>query len=408
MPARALFASLLVLTAAGGLALVAAAQTGPAGDDLGQTQAALAQARSEQVAAATRAARLEGGAAMAVAAADRTAQQTAALAARIQESEAGIAVQQARIGLIERQRGVLRATLAQRQRPVVQLTAALQRLSRRPLLLSLLRPGSIRETAMTRALLETMLPEVSRRTRALRGELARGRVLEAQARGAAQALRGEQATLATRRLSLAAVETRQRLASRSASGDAARETERALALAEQARDLSALVGDLARAGSLRAALAALPGPVMRPPRPDQSQVVERAAPETASPAPARIPGFMLPVAGGLVTGFGAGSEGAPRSRGIGIAARAGALVVAPAAGRVAFAGAYRGFGSIAIIEHEGGWTSLVTGLARVDVAVGDTLVGGAPLGIAAGGAPLGFELRQGGTPVNPLDQFGTI
>jgi septal ring factor EnvC (AmiA/AmiB activator) len=60
-----------------------------------------------------------------------------------------------------------------------------------------------------------------------------------------------------------------------------------------------------------------------------------------------------------------------------------------------------------IIEHDGGWTSLVTGLARTDVAVGEQLVAGAPLGIAAQRNPtVTLELRRAGTPVNPLDFVG--
>jgi murein hydrolase activator len=79
-------------------------------------------------------------------------------------------------------------------------------------------------------------------------------------------------------------------------------------------------------------------------------------------------------------------------------------VVAPAAGRVAFAGPFRGFDRIVIVEHAGGFTSLVTGLARVDVEVGAELVGGAPLGVAGSRRPLvGLELRRGGEPVNPID-----
>ena len=71
----------------------------------------------------------------------------------------------------------------------------------------------------------------------------------------------------------------------------------------------------------------------------------------------------------MVTGFGA-PQGGALSQGIAIAPLAGAQVVAPAAGRIAFAGPYRGYGQIVIVEHAGGWTSLVTGLVRADTAVG--------------------------------------
>ena len=86
----------------------------------------MTQAQGEQ--ARRRAEALEANAASAVAAADKTAQVAAAVAARIQQAEAKIAENEARIRLIDRQRMQLRARLAERQRPVVQLTAALQRL----------------------------------------------------------------------------------------------------------------------------------------------------------------------------------------------------------------------------------------------------------------------------------------
>jgi septal ring factor EnvC (AmiA/AmiB activator) len=74
---------------------------------------------------------------------------------------------------------------------------------------------------------------------------------------------------------------------------------------------------------------------------------------------------------------------------------------------VVFAGAYRGYGQIVIIEHPAGWSSLVTGLSTLDVAVGDQLVGGSPLGVTGPGQPLvTLELRKDGQPVNPLDQLG--
>ncbi len=80
----------------------------------------------------------------------------------------------------------------------------------------------------------------------------------------------------------------------------------------------------------------------------------------------------------------------------------GALVVAPGAGRVAFAGPYRGFGTIVIVEHADGWTSLLTGLAATRVGVGQPVVPGSPLGEAPVREPrITVELRRNGIPVDP-------
>ena len=391
---------LLALLALGGVG-PAIAQVAPGYDDADETRRAMAEAQAEGASARVRAEVLEAGAARATEAVTRTAQEAAAVAARIQQAEAGRAANEARIRMIDRQRANLRTRLAQRQRPVMQLTAALQRLSRRPAVLSLLRPGSVRDTMYMRALLETMLPDVERRTAALRAEIARGRSLQQEARRASAALRASEQELGMRRQALAALETRQRLALREASGVADREAERALALAEQARDLGGLVRQLDAAGLVRDSLARLPGPLVRPARPEDSQVTAVAA----QPELARGLGrYQLPLAGRLVAGFGDLQPGLPRSRGISIAARAGAQAVAPAAGRVAFAGPYRGYGNIVIIEHPGGWTTLVTGLGQLDAQIGQRLVAGSPLGVAGPGKPLvGLELRRNGEPVNPLD-----
>lgn len=365
-------------------------------------QTALAEADAQGKEARARAEALEASAARAVAAADKTAQEAAALAARIQESEAQIAANEAKIRLIEQQQAALRVELAQRQRPLIELTAALQRLSRRPAVLSLLRPGSLQEAVYLRAVLETMLPQVERRTAGLRAAIVQGKALQAQAKQASADLRTSQGELGRRRQSLAALEVRQRLESRSASSSADREADRALALAEQARDLGGLVGELDKAGRLRGQLAGLPGPVLRPAQPHAAQVAaepERAAQPSNAPAH-----YLLPVSGRLVAGFGAMTPDQVQSRGISIASRGGAQVVAPGAGRVAFAGPYQGYGTIVIIEHGGGWTSLVTGLAVLDTRVGRDLVAGSPVGQAGPGRPvLSLELRKDGTPVNPLD-----
>ena len=177
---------LLALAALGG----AAAQVPPS--DPAQLQRALAEARAAGAAAGRRAAELEAQASTAQAAVERTAREAAGIAARIQQAEAGIAANEARAAMIERDRAALRARLAQRQQPLVRLTAALQRLARRPAGFALLRPGSLQDTVYLRAALEAMLPEIRRRTADLRAELDRSRALQAQARTNAQGLRQAQ------------------------------------------------------------------------------------------------------------------------------------------------------------------------------------------------------------------------
>lgn len=396
-----------VLTAGEGLGLpgqrVSAIDT--AGLDAAKARAQIEAARKEGAIIRKRAEKLEARARSATRDADKAARETAALAARIQENEAAIAAREARITLIASQRMKLRADLAERQGPLARLTGSLQRLSRRPPLLALLRPGSVRDAVYLRALLDTVLPEVDKRTADLRAEIEKGRRLEREALAAETDLRQAQATMRERRQRLAALETRQRLASRAVGGTATRENERALALAEKARDLGELVAAMDAQGKLREQLAALPGPIMRPPRPEDAKVVATQF----VPPPEGLGSWTLPVMGQLVTGFAEEAPGQARANGITLAPRGNAQVIAPAPGRVAFAGLYRGHGRIVILEHEGGWTSLVTGLARLDVSVGETLVAGAPLGIAAPRAPrVMVELRREGTPVNPLDYVRSL
>ena len=185
-------------------------------------------------------------------------------------------------------------------------------------------------------------------------------------------------------------------------------------LAEDVRDLDGLIERLDANAALRQRLAALSGPVLRPQNlgdGNSGDIAAQAEPASSvdegSPTPAQPSApadFQLPVQGRTISGFGEERASGLRAKGIALAPQPGAQIVAPAQGRVVFAGPYEGFGRIVIIEHAGGWSSLVTGLGRVDVTVGETIIGGAPLGIAdPEGGLIGIELRERGQPVNPLN-----
>lgn len=380
-----------------------AAILGTGGTNLRQEQAALKAARLQSERARERSERLEQQATAARDEAEQARRRAAALAARIQQAEADIQAAQARIAIIARLQSAQAARLAAKQEPVVRLTAALQMIARRPLALALVQPGTVSDAVHMRAVLGQVLPVIEQRTAGMRADLERSRALRNSAEQAAGSLAQGQADLRSRQTALDRLETQKRLAARGYRANAELESERALALGERARDIVDLMDRLEQAGDLRDELAQLSGPLPRPARPDLAP----------APAPTRerdtvgAPAYRMPVMGQLVTGMGELSESGVRSRGLTIVTQAGALAVAPTAGRVVFAGPYRGYGQILIIDHGGGWTTLITGLLRLSATVGETVRQGDPLGTAGPGRPsITIELRRNGRPVDIVPLVG--
>jgi septal ring factor EnvC (AmiA/AmiB activator) len=369
------------------------------GASLAQERAALARATAQAAEARKRSDVMEGRAALATAAADRTRDQAAALAARVQQSEAELRAGEARIAVIAAQQRAQARRLAIRQKPIANLTGALQQIARRSPVLALVEPGPVSDAVHRRIVLSQMLPIITERTRDLRAELARSAQLRKDEENAAAALRTTRVTLLDQRKRLAAMEQRLRVAARQLQETAGAETERAIAMSEEARDIGDLMTRLEAAGSVRASLMRLPGPTLRPAEPGAVPV----PPATSSPAQdGRTPAYHLPVVGEVVTGFGEISTAGMRSRGLVITAMPSAALVAPADGRVAFAGPFRGYGQILIIEHDGGLTSLIANLGRLSAAVGDELRQGDPIGSAPAGrrSEILIELRKGEVPVD--------
>lgn len=113
--------------------------------------------------------------------------------------------------------------------------------------------------------------------------------------------------------------------------------------------------------------------------------------------------MLLPVHGKVYIAFGQRDGlGAP-SKGITFSTRPGASVVTPLAGTVKFAGPFQKYKQILIVEHKGGYHSLIAGLARIDTVVGASLAAGEPVGIAdSSSSPrVYYELRYNGKPINP-------
>lgn len=380
----------LTLAAALLAMLAVGAAVGAQAPSFGDQQARLRAAEGAVRAADARARALDRAAADARDQAAQARAKEAAAAERVRAAQARIAAARARIAIVDRLLAAQRGRIARSQGPVLRLVAALQSMARRPAILGLVQPGSTTDIVHVRAALATTLPLVEARTAGVRAELAHTRRLRATAASAVDGLRAGLVRLQGERTALVKLEAEHRARALALDRGALIESDRALALGEQARDLVDQMAVQGVAAATEADLAALPGPLPRPS-------------PAAAPAPARFaPAYRLPVAGRVITGLGEVSQTGVRSRGLTLACAPGSPAVAPAAGRVLYSGPFRGYGGIVIIDHGDGWTSLVAGLGDLTVREGARVAQGSPIGHAGRGAAphVTVELRRRGIPMD--------
>lgn len=392
---RAMHVIILLSLFAGATASVAREGAGAPRDRLSEARRQLSEAKRTAILAAARADRLTAAAARERRQADRINARQRALAAKVVAAQADIEAARLRVTIIDRLLTDQRAALGAAQTPIARLLAALQALARRPTIVAVAQRGSVDDLVHVRAVLGTALPVVRAQTQGVRAALDRTRRLQAGAVLAATALREGRARLEANRSALATLEADHRARSQAFGRTAISESDRALAMGERARDLvdGMAVADLAEATARD--LAALPGPSPRP-----------VAPGSIVPAAAHGI-YRLPVRGQLMTGFDEVSAAGVRSRGLTFAVAPRARVVAPAAGLVRYAGRFRSYGTIVIIDHGAGWSSLVTGLSATPVKPGARVAMGAPIGIAQRSEPrVTVELRRQGRAVDAAALIG--
>lgn len=377
------------LAITGAAVLLASATAAP--DPLTVERERLRTAKQQAVQASARAADLERRASDERNAAAKARAQEGAIAARIDRAEANVTAAQARVAIVASLLARQRAELGERQAPIARLIAALASLARRPAAAAIVQPGSVTDLVHVRAVLGSALPVIRRQTAELRGDLARTRALQASAALAARSLGNERQTLLAERQSLADLRARHAAAAVRLDRDALAQSDRAIAMGEEARDIIDRMAAIGETAATLDELAALPGP-----------------PRSAARAGGAAAVYRLPVRGRLVTGLGEVSSNGVRARGLTFAVAAKAPVVAPAAGKVIFARPFRGFGTIVIIDHGSGWNSLVTGLARTAVARGASVTAGQPIGRAPDGEEprITVELRRRGQPMDVTALIG--
>ncbi len=175
-----------------------------------------------------------------------------------------------------------------------------------------------------------------------------------------------------------------------------------------ARRPSAALLDAARAAQAAAERERAAG---RPPALARSRQASRRPATTRRGLPMRA-ALLPPVRGRIVGAFGQPDDAGQPNRGIAFETAEQAQVVAPFAGQVMFAGPFRSYGLVLIIDHGEGYHSVLLGLARIDATVGQGVAAGEPVGVAdatGNGRPgIYLELRRAGQPIDPAGWLAAV
>ena len=345
----------------------------------------------------------------------RTRRQSVATARGIQEHEAEVSRLEADLAQLKQGEMEKTAALGRSRQQFSHVLMALQKIARNPPEALIVQPLTPAQMVRSAILLRAAVPEIEQRA----GRLRRGLLLLAQTRRE-MGERGRQLaaaaeTLDEQRTRLAAIMKEKDSLYRRAVARSAKAENRVKTLARKAGDLRDLLRRLEsdRLASEKVARekverekaardkASAPEPAARPA--DEKRRATRRPALLISRARGTLP---FPAAGRLVGLYGQAMDTGMTRKGILIRTRRAAQVVAPHDGRVMFAGPFRGYGRLLIIEHGEGYHSLLAGLGRIDAILGQSVLTGEPVGLmgsASGDAPeLYVELRRAGQPINPL------
>ncbi len=317
-----------------------------------------------------------------------------AAAERVQEREAELTRLEKTLAALQSLDQEKSKALTSHQGDMTQLLGALQRLSLEPRETLVLGWRSPMDTVVTAQLLGFAVPPIEAKARRLRTDLDEIAALREQA-----LRQRHEIAKATDSLKEARESLRQLVALKS--GLRQTTEEERLAAAARVRALTEQADDL------RELLAALP-PAATPQGEDAAALaatIRLEQPKDLKAFPTKRVGLKPPVSGVLLIRFGDQAPDGSSSHGVTFETQPEGQIVAPHDGQIVFRGPFRGYGEILIMEHRGGYHTLLAGLGRTDVVVGQWLLAGEPIGTTespkGGTTRLYIELRRNGRPIDP-------
>lgn len=273
--------------------------------------------------------------------------------------------------------------------------SAMQRIAQFPPEALIAQPQSPADTVRTAILLRATVGEIDRRAGELRGELDFLTKAKVEIAEREKSLKESSELLDRERRRLGAMMSRKKVLKRRADKSATVAERRVAALASKAKSLQDLLSGLARE------------------KKSQQEKPQKTAASGASGVARSVPpvskarGSMNLPAVGRVTGrYGEKTNEGFSRKGITVATPSNAQVVATYDGIAVYAGKFRGYGLLLIIDHGEGYHTLLAGMIRIDVEQGQQVLAGEPVGVmeqSEGAKPVLYvELRRDGQPINPI------
>ena len=342
----------------------------------------------------------------------RTEMRVAAQA--VQTHEAALDTLESELSLLEGEATRKQVQFESRRSELGSTLAALQRLSLRPTAALLVSPGDPNDVVRSGLLLRTTVPEIERQARLLRADIAELTDVQDRIRTRKVELQAAAVDLKNERNRLKGLSDTKNTVLTQTRGAQSEAEKRVAALSSEAKTLEELLSNLRDSTA-----SAIPQPHPWPGQNAESLIAPTLRPTGPSIASARGQ-LSWPAYGTLIRGFGAQTEAGVPAQGVTWETRANSSVVAPWDGRIAFAGPFRRFGQILIIDHGEGYHSLIAGLGQIDAQLGQWVLAGEPLGMTGVGADaksggrasqaqsrsrgstLYVEFRHDGQPINPL------
>jgi septal ring factor EnvC (AmiA/AmiB activator) len=352
--------------------------------------------------------------------------QLVSAARKTQEHEAKVSKTEDRLDDLAQRMARKHKELDGRREQFVSVLMALERLARHPPEALIAEPLDTASTVRSAILLRTAVPEIEARSNALRAELAELTSLRRQAKRTRQELAAATAGLKRESVRLDELIGKKAALKSRADANSRAAAKRVEKLANEAKDLRDLMARLEeqRKAREKAAREEAERKAAERKKAEEAAKVANLSPPPAKPEPPLGIGIGIgsgseavpitkargrlpyPAAGRVVGLYGQTSETGLARKGILIETRDGARVIAPYDGLVVYAGKFRGYGQILILEHGEGYHTLLAGLSRIDAEIGQWLAAGEPVGLMESpdrDAPVLYvELRRNGQPINPL------